>query len=248
MILLSRLFACLLILVTIPVFVSQTFAQEKKEIIGLILDQSGNAPLRMASITNITLGKTTVSSSNGTFEIMAGKGNILAFSANGYYADTLTLTSDRFSKSNLILTLKPLPATLANVTVLGKYSQYQVDSIERRKEFTKVVGTTEMPTVSRANDLGFGVGINLDKFSKREREKQKARDLFSIAEQEAYVNWRWNEEIVVKYTRLEGDKLIDFMERYRPDYHWLRKNPEEKEIMYYINTALKKEKRRNPVF
>jgi hypothetical protein len=225
-----------------------SFAQTKKSIIGLIMDQNEKVPVKMASITNITLGKTTVSSSNGTFELVAAVGHIIAFSANGYYADTLTLTVDRFSMSNLILTLKPLPSTLANVTVVGKYSQYQVDSIERRKAFLQDVPGGEIPVMGRANDLGFGTAINLDRFSKREKQKQKARSLFELAEQEAYINWRWNEEIVVSYTRFEGEKLLDFMNRYRPDYLWLRKNPDDKEIMYYINTALKKEKRRNPNF
>jgi hypothetical protein len=225
-----------------------SIAQTKKSIIGLVVDQNEKVPVKMASITNITLGKTTVSSSNGTFELLAAQGHIIAFSANGYYADTLTLNADRFSTSNLILTLKPLPSTLANVTVVGKYSQYQVDSIERRKAFLEDVPGGEIPVMGRANDLGFGTAINLDRFSKREKQKQKARDIFILAEQEAYVNWRWNEEIVVRYTRFEGDKLIDFMQRYRPEYQWLRKNPDDKEIMYYINSALKKERRRNPDF
>jgi hypothetical protein len=221
-----------------------SFAQTKKSIIGLVFDQNERVPIKMASITNITLGKTTISSSNGTFELQAGLGHIIAFGANGYYADTLSLTADRLSISNLILTLKPLPSTLAGVTVIGKYSQYQVDSIERRKAFLQDVPGSEIPTMSRANDLGFGTAINLDKFSKREKQKQKARGLYDLAEQEAYINWRWNEEVVIQYTRFEGEELFDFIERHRPVYQWLRKNPDEEAILYYINSALKKDRKR----
>lgn len=238
-----------LISALILIAVGQTsLAQNKKTIIGLVYDQDEKVPIKLASITNITVGKTTVSSANGTFELPAAIGHIIAFSANGYYADTLTLTAERFSLSNLILTLKPLPSTLSNVTVIGNYSQYQADSIERRKAFLEDVPGNPVPTMGRANDLGFGTAINLDKFSKREKQKQKARDIFQLAEQEAYVNWRWNEEIVVRYTRFEGEKLFEFMDRYRPEYQWLRKNPGEQEIMYHINTSLKRERRRNPNF
>jgi hypothetical protein len=92
--------------------------------------------------------------------------------------------------------------------------------------------------------LGFGVGINLDRWSKREKRERKARDIFEIMEEEAYVNFRWNEEVVKKYTTFEGDALYEFMERNRPEYQWLRKNPEENDLVYYINSSLKKEKRR----
>jgi hypothetical protein len=34
------------------------------------------------------------------------------------------------------------------------------------------------------------------------------------------------------------------MDRNRPQYLWLRKNPDEEALLYYINTALKKEKKK----
>ena len=92
--------------------------------------------------------------------------------------------------------------------------------------------------------MGFGVGISLDRWSKKEKQERKARDIFEMMEEEAYVNFRWNEETVKKYTTFRDDELIEFMERNRPQYAWLRKNPTEESLLYYINTALKKEKKK----
>jgi hypothetical protein len=92
--------------------------------------------------------------------------------------------------------------------------------------------------------MGFGVGINLDRWSKREKRERKARDIFQMMEEEAYVNFRWNEETVGKYTTFKGDDLYGFMERNRPEYQWLRKNPTEEAVLYYINSSLKKEKKK----
>ncbi|MCU0388093.1 MAG: hypothetical protein MUE71_05755 [Chitinophagaceae bacterium] len=219
-------------------------AQNRKTINGAVLIKSENQPVRMASITNITIGKTTVSRGNGTFELEAGIGNIIAFGANGFYTDTLSITGEQFSSGTILLVLRPLPSTLTNVTVVGNYSQYQMDSIERRKSFLQDVGNSEIPAVSRANDMGFGVGINLDRWSKREKGERKARDIFQMMEEDAYVNFRWNEEVVKKYTSYEGEDLFGFMERNRPEYQWLRKNPTEEALLYYINSSLKKEKRK----
>jgi hypothetical protein len=78
------------------------FAQGKKIITGSAVDKKENQPIRMASITNITLGKTTVSRSNGTFELEAAIGNIIAYGANGFYADTLSITPEQFTSGSWI--------------------------------------------------------------------------------------------------------------------------------------------------
>lgn len=218
-------------------------AQQRKIFSGAVVDSAESRAIRMASITNITLGKTTVSRGNGTFELEAGTGNIIAFGANGYYADTLTISLEMYAAGSLLLTLRPLPATLTNVTVLGNMSQYQVDSIERRKNFLQDVGESTIPAVGRANDMGFGVGINLDRWSKKEKRERKARSIFDMMEEDAYVNDRWNESFVGKYTTYKDDELIAFMERNRPQYQWLRKNTSEEALIYFINSALKRERR-----
>ncbi len=223
-----------------------SYGQGRKIITGSAVDQTENKPIRMASITNVTLGKTTLSRSNGTFELEAGIGNIIAYSANGFYADTFFLREESYLSGSLLLALRPLPSTLTNVTIVGSYNQYQMDSVERRKSFLQDVGNSTIPAVGGITnpDLGFGVGINLDRWSKKEKRERKARDFFEIMEEEAYVNFRWNEELVRKYTTYGDDALYDFMEKYRPEYQWLRKNPSEEALLYYINSSLKKEKRK----
>ena len=106
------------------------------------------------------------------------------------------------------------------------------------------VGESTIPAIGRANDMGFGVGINLDRWGKRERRERKARSIFDMMEEDAYVNNRWNEEFVGRYTTYKNDDLIAFMERNRPEYQWLRKNEEEEALVYFINSALKRERRK----
>ncbi len=228
------------------VFGQFSIGQGRKIITGAAVDKNDNTAIRMASITNLSIGKTTVSRSNGTFEIEASAGNIIAYSANGYYADTLFLREENYKSGNLLLALRQLPSTLTSVTVMGTYSQYQMDSVERRKSFLQDVGNSALPTVSGISspDLGFGVGVNLDRWSKKEKSERKARSIFEMMEEEAYINFRWNEETVTKYVPFKDDELYDFMERNRPEYQWLRKNPDEESLMYFINSSLKKEKRK----
>jgi hypothetical protein len=136
-----------------------------------------------------------------------------------------------------------LPSTLQSVTVTASLNPYQRDSLARREEFLALVGKNSIPAISRANDLGFGVGINLDRFGKTEKRKRNARELFDVLEEDAYVNYRWTEAVVEKYTGYKGEQLFAFMEDHQPAYAWLRKHPTEEDLLYYINDRLKKSKK-----
>ncbi|HSC54206.1 MAG TPA: hypothetical protein VLC98_11310 [Phnomibacter sp.] len=216
---------------------SQTAA---KVFSGVVLDAKTGKPLQSASITNVLKGITVMSHTEGRFTISINKGNILSFAAGGYYTDTLTATDSVMALSSLLLKLRPLPTTLPDAFVTANLNPYQRDSIARRKEFLSVVGEAKIPVVSRANNNGFGVGINIDRFTKREKKKRNARELFDVTEAEAYINYRWNDSLVYKYTKLEGDSLTEFMQANRPTWEWLRKNEGEEDMVYYINKSLKK--------
>jgi hypothetical protein len=221
------------------------FGQSQKKVAaGTIVDSSTGTPIRSASITNVFSGSTVMSRTEGRFTVSISKGNILSFSASGYYTDTLTATDSVMALKEIAISLRPLPSTLPDVVVMGNLNPYQLDSIERRKEFLSLVGEARIPVVSRANNNGFGVGINFDRFTKREKNKRNARDLFEITEQEAYINYRWNDSLVIKYTRFSGDTLTDFMQANRPTWEWLRKNESEEDLLFYINKSLKKYNKR----
>ena len=213
---------------------------QAKTLPGKVVNKTTNDAVRAVTIRNVNTGKTLAGKGDGSFAIEVNKGQILAFTANGFYTDTLTVSDSVLSLSGLRIGLKPLPSTLQNVTVTAGRTAYQNDSLARREDFLALVGNKEIPAVSRANDLGFGIGINLDRYGKTEKRKRNARDLFDLLEEDAYVNYRWNEAVVEKYTRFKGEQLYNFMQMYRPAYAWLRKHLSEEDLLYYINDKLKK--------
>ncbi|MBC7587703.1 MAG: hypothetical protein H7178_05020, partial [Chitinophagaceae bacterium] len=117
-------------------------------------------------------------------------------------------------------------------------NRYRFDSLERRRIFLQDVGANKIPTFSKANS-GAGLGISIDRFSKREKQKRKAFDMFDEMEKEQYINYRFPAQLVSKYTTLRGDALINFMQMQRPEYKWLRKHTQEEDLEYYINEQLK---------
>lgn len=218
-----------------------TASAQKKAISGTITDSVTQKPVSWASILSVMNGNIVLSKKDGGFIVDASEGQILAFSANGYYSDTLTVSKDVWEKGTLLVRLKPIRSTLEGVTVTaGIHDEYQQDSIERRRYFLQTIGENKIPVVGRANDLGFGIAFNLDHYSKIEKNKRQARSLFDLVEETAYVNFRWEETLVEKYTGFSDEALADFMQKARPTYSWLRKHTTTEDLVYYINSQLKK--------
>lgn len=206
---------------------------------GYLRDSATQEPIVLASVTNLNTKTTVMTGKTGRFRIELKDNEILSFAAVDYHFDTIHYTGRYLTSDTLSLYLTSLSHSLGNVTVTGKrLSRYQLDSMERRNDFLHDVVSYKIPTVSQANS-GAGIALNIDHFSRHERNKRKAWAFFESNEEEAYVNYRFPASLVTKYSGLKNDQLQDFMQQYRPDYSWLRKNPTEEDVLYYINEKLK---------
>ena len=135
--------------------------------------------------------------------------------------------------------LVPTGALLPTVTVQSRYTKYQLDSIDRKKEFEENVGTP-LPAVSAPQSGAFGVGINLDRvFKKKDRDKKHYERTYLTNEEAAYIAYRFSPHLVAMYTGLKGEALRQFMNQYTPSYEWLRQHMHPDEVLFYINDKLK---------
>lgn len=219
-------------------FIATLSFSQKKKMWGLVLDSATKQPIEYASITNIGSNKTSISNSKGRFSIDVAEGNILSVASINHYFDTLMLNQKLLADDTLIVYLKAIAQNLKEVTVTAILNRYQNDSAQRRKSFLQDVGSNKIPTISNANS-GAGMGINLDRFSKREKNKRRAFDLFEAMEKEQYINYRFSIQLVSRYTTLRDDSLFNFMQQHRPSYKWLRNHVTEEDMKYYINEQLK---------
>lgn len=217
-----------------------TKAQQKNTIVGIVKDSVSNTIIEFASISNINKKNTIVSNTKGIFKIDIAINHLLSVAAVGYNFDTIRITETLLKADTLVILLHPLSKRLADVTVstTTRFNQYQLDSIERRRDFFINRSDVKIPVVSLANS-GVGLGINLDHFYNREKRKRSALDLFNDMENESYTNYRFTPTVIIKYTQLEGDELVEFMQKYRPSYTWLRNHTTEEDMLYYINDKLK---------
>ncbi len=222
-------------------FVALNVKGQQAWISGYLRDSTTHFPIAKGIISNASDNKKVETDAKGFFRIKAAPNDLLYAVAPSYRYDTI-----RYSilfGDTLTVYLAPLDHMLANVTVRSQYSRYQVDSIERRGVFEQMRGQT-LNAVSSSRTSGFGVILNLDRFTKKKyRNKKKEEALFEKNEQVAYVNYRYSPQLVATYTGFKGDSLRIFMYRFTPDYEWLRAHPSNEEVIYYINDKLKEYKK-----
>ncbi|MEN9599250.1 MAG: hypothetical protein RL596_1569 [Bacteroidota bacterium] len=111
-------------------------AQQKNIVWGYLKDSITQEPIVLASVTNLSSKQTVMTSHTGRFKIQLTENQLLSFAAVGYHFDTTTFHAINLKADTLMLFLSPLTRSLANVTVSAKgMNAYQLDSIERRKDF-----------------------------------------------------------------------------------------------------------------
>lgn len=232
-----------LLLLLSCLLLSNLYAQKNKPLIGYLRDSITHAPVVLASISNNNTGQIVMTGNTGRFKLNVKPNDIISFAAVGYHFDTVQLSRSFLEKDSIDLFVSPLSHDLGNVTVTSKgMSAYQMDSMERRNDLLHDMVSYKKPTFALSNS-GAGLGISIDRFSKHEKSKRRALDFFDKNEKEAYINYRYSQQLVAESTGFKDDTLRQFMQQSRPSYDWLRNNPSDEDIRYYINDQLKQFKK-----
>lgn len=208
---------------------------------GKTIDLGSGNIISLATVTNLNKGKSVISNYSGRFSIMAESGNLLVTSFSGYDFDTVRVTQQMIGDT-IAIKMNVLGTVLPNVTVTanGKYSSYQLDSLERRKQHAGLLSKKNLKAIDGpVQGSGFGISFSLDRYSKHEKQKRKAKELFEMMEEEAYINYRFGDKKITQYTGLKNEGLVEFINLYRPGYEWLRKHTDDEDVVDYINSKLK---------
>jgi hypothetical protein len=206
---------------------------------GKVFKKNSTEFLISVSIHNITGQRYDLSEENGSYRIQAAPGDHIAFSSVGYMADTITVTASLLTAECPIY-LDVRAQTLQTVRV-GEFSNYQLDSMDRRKEYAWVYDHENTPHVAKDRQGADGVGVTLNIFrnsGSAAHQRAGLKKRLEKEEEDYYVDSRYNKDYVAKITHLKGDSLLQFMRRYRPSYDYCRKAATV-DILVYISDSYK---------
>lgn len=187
------------------------FAQQIK---GVVQDHDEQNALANAQLVNIYNNNTIFTDSNGHFSIEARKGELIEIRLAGYkttrfrisqghippffkiYMDKIVvLNTDRYAYSNL--------------------TQYQIDSIKSHELYRAALDYPRMSAFEQ-------IESPFTALSRSNQMKWRFQESYALFEQEKYIDFTFNENLIRQLTGLEGADLSKYMKRYRPSYDALR--------------------------
>jgi len=204
----ARAFALLLFLCigTLPAL-AQTIRGE-------VLDIEDRQPVSGVNIENVYTNLVISTDENGGFIIAAANGQLLEFKKPGYKTVRVRVPEGYIPPYFRIIMKKGIPEIQSVAKSNNRYD-YTSDSIRFHELYKHEL---DFPKMS-------GIDVIAHPFSAmsgKNREVWKFQDDFDEFEKERYVDKTFNEEVVAKFTGLQGDSLHYFMRRYRPTYQQLK--------------------------
>lgn len=236
------------LLFLIVLMANQSFAQTLN---GVVLDAFTKKPISNAQV--ITPTSLSLTNNVGKFKLTNIKaGDKFAVRIMGYETGEFIINSNIDS---LNIFLKQSILQLNEVMVKTKRN-YKNDSLRLRQEFASVFAYkppdfTDMfikidpsyrsPFVninpnSTASIIKFNVLSAFSFFGKKRNTTSKLKSTLLKVEEENYVDHLFSKEQVADLTKLKGDSLVSFMNKYRPSMITLKKMTGY-ELLQYIKTS-----------
>lgn len=216
---------------------------------GTVYNMYRTKPLDRVSVMS-SLGKATITDSNGNYIIVVSLNDSISFSYLGRATTKFPVRDINYS-SGFDIALHVDPIELKEVRVMPR--SYRDDSIQNRKDYEKIFDYKKpgFKITDGSGGLGAGVDMNslIEMFERNKIHRTQAFQRRLVDEEhDKYVDHRFNRSIILKVTHLQGDELDSFMVRYRPSYDFCKKATDY-DLFDYIKLAFReyqKDRKENP--
>src|SRR5690606_30124874 len=191
------------------------FAQERYILRGKVMYK--NIAVPNENVINATTEVVTNTDNNGEFEIMAGKGDILAFSAVNYKFKTVSVTDEILNNNRLVVEVNEKVTELDEVVVTPEDKERFIDL--REEEFKKVDYESDESTPVINTALPEGVrgmehGINFVNIFRAIVKSQKVQEETPIEKRikvSEVLRQVYDDEFFVMDLKIPQDKIDDFL-------------------------------------
>jgi len=214
---------------------------QQRMVEGLVFDKDSRQRLTRVYIYSLGTHKGVFNNTKGEFKITVHPGDTLVAALEGYSVDTITVRNQQ----TVIFYLKRISILLKEVYVKDSLKSPQKQLEETQEQYRDAYrkgNPGDVISVGGANGLG-GAGLSVDAlYSLLSKEGKNARYLQEIIERdyrESIINYRFTRQTVKSVTGLEGEKLQDFMEQYRPSYYFILE-ANDYSLLKYIKESYKK--------
>lgn len=198
---------------------------------GIVVDLLTMQPLPGVSITNVHSSKEVQTGENGSFELEVARGELVEFRIAGYDIARVRIKSEQnlpFYK----IQLKEAPTQIENqLTIQDYFMGAKIDSVKRRELYQQALDHYKLTGL----DI---IQHPFDAMSKRNRMIWAFQKNYEIWERDKFVDYVFNDRLIVQLTGLDEESLELYKKRYRPPYELIR-GMNEYQYYSYIKDSVK---------
>ena len=225
----------ILLLLNLPV--CSLLAQDKP-IQGIVFDMNSKQRLTRVYIYNTRTGEGLYNTTKGEFKSNAQEGDVLIAALQGYGVDTIKIRTE----STILFYLRRNAIQLKEVVVkdsIGTPAEQLKAKMEEYSSAYSKGAVGDIFSVGGSNGGG-GAGLSIDAlYSLLSREGKNARQLQKIIERDyrdAMINYRFTKTLINRVTGLNGAKLVDFKQQYKPGYYFIL-GANDYDLIEYIKSS-----------
>jgi len=217
------------------------FAQTK-DVAGIIFDSNTKERIAKVDVVDINTQASIYNNLQAEFKLPAQKGDLLVFSKEGYFNDTIKVKDE----PNFAIYLKRTSIPLKTVYIKGRFLNPQNQLEFNKQLYNKAYGSlADHDLISVGRD---GAGLSIDALynmlSRQGRNATRLREVIDRDYHEDVVDERFSKTMVTFITGLKEPQLTDFMFKYRPGYYFVMEATDYEFIKYIRNNY--RRYKRNP--
>lgn len=225
---------------------SATVLAQAKRVDGIVFDKETKERIALVNVKNITTGSSVYNNLKGEFSIEANDRDILIFSKQYYYSDTIKV----LNHDSQAVYLKPSSIQLKQVDIRDSMVTPEQKLAATKRDYTKIYGVLsdkDLLSVSPGSGAGISIDALYNMFSREGRNAQHLRDEIQADYYQNVIDYRFNRSLVNRITGLKDGQLTSFMQRYRPGY-WFVVNASDYDFDTYIKNNYKRFLRRPRIY
>lgn len=217
----------------IALYILSTLSVIAQEREGIVFDNYTKQRIARVYIYNTANDEMKYNDRRGEFAIKANPGDTLIALVKGYHADTLIVKKDPV----IVFNLNRATIWLDEVSILAKRSPAEILE-DRKRDFSSAYRKGDPGSLFSVGPTGAGISIDA-LYSLLSRQGKNARFLQELIQREYennVIDTKFTQTIVKRLTHLNGVALEDFMQQYRPSYHFIIQ-ANDYELGKYIQTS-----------
>ncbi len=196
---------------------------------GRVQEDSTKAPMFGVYVENLNSNRAVMTDSFGNFELEVKSGDLVEIQKFTY--ETIRI---RIPKGKLpgfyILDMNLEVEELEEIQFFSYAPQHVRDSLKKTEVYKSFV---EFYRKEDLNPLADAFAF----MSKRNRQIWAFQAAFDYWEQEKFIDYVFNDELILKVTELNKDALPEFKKHYRPSYEMIKSFRTEYEYYLYVKQA-----------